>query len=312
MEALLELRGLSRRFGERVALDGLTLAVRPGEILGLLGPNGAGKSTAFRILAGLLRPDSGEVRFRGRALTLHDPSLRRAMGVVFQKGSLDDQLTARENLLIGARLYGLSGDEARSRVARMLELIELGDRAHEKVKGWSGGMRRRLELARALVHRPAILLMDEPTQGLDEASFRRFWAHLQSLRAEAGLTVLLTTHRADEAAECDRLAVLDGGRLVACDTVASFVAMLGGDVVTIDAREPEEICAALKERLSLDAAVVDGQVHVEAARGHVLIPRVVEAFPPGRLDSVSIRRPNLTDVFLKLTGHSLFGERRAA
>ncbi|MFP2912054.1 ABC transporter ATP-binding protein, partial [Pyxidicoccus sp. 3LFB2] len=219
---LLQIEGLTRRFKGRTAVDGLSLSVRPGEILGLLGPNGAGKSTTFQVLAGLLAPDAGEVRFAGRVLALSDPSLRRQMGIIFQRSSLDDLLTARENLMLGARLYGLGGERARERVDAMLALIDLVDRGDERVSTWSGGMRRRLELARALVHQPRVVLMDEPTQGLDEAAFRAFWAHLKRLRDSEGVTVLLTTHRADEAEVCDRLAVLDAGRLVACDTPAAL------------------------------------------------------------------------------------------
>ncbi len=302
---LLAVEGLTRSFQGRVALDALSFQVAPGQIFGLLGPNGAGKSTTFQLLASLLLPDAGKVFFEGRELSVHDPSLRAAMGVVFQKNSLDDQLTARENLTLGARLYALPVDQARGRVDEMLELIELKDRAEERVAGWSGGMRRRLELARALVHRPRVLLMDEPTQGLDEASFRKFWSHLRSLRDRDGLTLLLTTHRPEEAQGCDRLAVLEAGKLVALDTPAALAARLGGDVITLEADRPEEIALALTAKLGLPASVVEGKVQVEAEAGHALIPRMVEAFPAGRLRSVSLRKPTLADVFLKLTGRSL-------
>jgi ABC-2 type transport system ATP-binding protein len=303
--ALLQVDGLSRRFGERLALDDLSFEVRPGEIFGLLGPNGAGKSTAFQILAGTLRPDAGRVFFAGRELSLDDPALRRQMGVVFQRSSLDDQLTARENLLLGAKLYALRRARAKERVAEMFALIELADRAEDKVEGWSGGMRRRLELARALVHEPKVILMDEPTQGLDEASFRKFWAHVRALRQARGLTVLLTTHRPEEAEQCDRLAILDAGRLVAIDSPQALASKMGGDVITVEAEEPEAIARVLLDRFELPAMVVDGRVQVERRDGHALIPRLVEAFGPARLHSLSLRRPTLADVFLKLTGHAL-------
>ncbi|WP_164013007.1 ABC transporter ATP-binding protein [Pyxidicoccus trucidator] len=309
---LLQIEGLTRRFKGRTAVDGLSLSVRPGEILGLLGPNGAGKSTTFQVLAGLLAPDAGEVRFAGRVLALSDPSLRRQMGIIFQRSSLDDLLTARENLMLGARLYGLDGERARARVEAMLALIDLADRGDERVSTWSGGMRRRLELARALVHQPRVVLMDEPTQGLDEAAFRAFWAHLKRLRDSEGVTVLLTTHRADEAEVCDRLAVLDAGRLVACDTPAALASRMGGDILTLEALEPETLAREVRERLGLDAKVVEGRVQVEAAQGHALVPRLVEAFPAGRLTSVSLRRPTLADVFLQLTGRALGADRPTA
>jgi ABC-2 type transport system ATP-binding protein len=309
---LLRLEGLSRSFGPRPALAGLTLEVRAGEIVGLLGPNGAGKSTTFQLLAGLLRPDEGRVLFEGTPLSLHDPRLRRQLGIIFQRSSLDDLLSARENLELGARLYGLGGASMRERVDAMLQLIGLADRAHERVGTWSGGMRRRLELARALVHRPRVLLMDEPTQGLDEASFRTFWEHLKDLRSREGLTVLCTTHRADEAEACDRLAVLDAGKLVALDTPQVLARRVGGDILTLEAADPEALAQELRARLSLDAKVVDGRVQVERDEGHLLVPRVVEAFPAGRLRSVSLRRPTLADVFLQLTGKALGIDQSAA
>ncbi|CAM4500642.1 ABC transporter ATP-binding protein [Corallococcus exiguus] len=302
---LLRIEGLTRRFGERTAVDGLSLSVQPGEILGLLGPNGAGKSTTFQLLAGLLSPDAGQVHFAGKVLSLSDPALRRQMGIIFQKSSLDDLLTARENLLLGARLYGLTGADAKARVETMLSLIGLQDRSDEKVGTWSGGMRRRLELARALVHQPRVVLMDEPTQGLDEAAFRTFWTHLKRLRDAQGVTVLLTTHRADEAEGCDRLAVLDAGKLVACDTPWALASRMGGDILTLEGPEPEALAAQVTERLGLAATVVEGRVQVEASQGHALVPRLVEAFPPGRFASVSLRRPTLADVFLQLTGKAL-------
>ena len=309
---LLQLDGLTRRFKERVVLDGLSLGVGAGEIVGLLGPNGAGKSTTFQLLAGLLAPDGGRVLFEGRPLSLQDAALRRQMGILFQRGSLDDLMSARENLLLGARLYGLSGGWARARVEEMLRLIGLQERGDERVSTWSGGMRRRLELARALVHQPRIVLMDEPTQGLDEASFRSFWAHLKALREAEGLTVLLTTHRPEEAELCDRLAVLDGGRLVACDTPAALAARVGGDILTLEAAEPEVLVAELRERLGLEARVVEGRVQVEVEQGHALVPRLVEALPAGRLASISLRRPTLADVFLQMTGRALGADQPGA
>jgi ABC-2 type transport system ATP-binding protein len=306
---LLRVSDLSRRFGDRIALDSVSFEVRAGEIFGLLGPNGAGKSTAFQILACILRPHAGRVFFDGRELTLDDPALRTQMGVVFQRPSLDDQLTAYENLLLGARLYGLRTADAKARIRAMLELIELSDRAHERVAAWSGGMRRRLELARALVHQPKVLLMDEPTQGLDEASFRKFWAHVKALRADQHLTVLLTTHRAEEAEHCDRLAVLDAGKLIATDRPQALAATMGGDIITLQAEDPTEVLRVLADRFDLTGKVVNAAVLIEHREGHLLVPRLVEAFAPGRLFSVSVRRPTLADVFLKMTGHLLGADR---
>ena len=304
-EPILRIEGLSRRFGARVALDRLSFSVRTGEVFGLLGPNGAGKSTAFQILACILRADAGKLYFRGRELSVEDRFLRAQLGVVFQKNSLDEQLTGLENLVLGARLYCLPRSELNRRVDEMLDLIELAPRAKEKVAKWSGGMRRRLELARALIHRPKILLMDEPTQGLDEASFRKFWAYLKTLQAQESLTILVTTHRADEAEQCDQLAVLDAGKLVAQDSPAGLASRIGGDIITVETADLDQAARLLRSRLELSPIVVDGRLQVERRDGHLLIPRIVEAFPPGKVVSINLRRPTLADVFLKLTGHAL-------
>ncbi|MGQ0505051.1 MAG: ATP-binding cassette domain-containing protein [Myxococcaceae bacterium] len=304
-EPLLVLEGLTRSFNGRVALAGLSFSVRAGETFGLLGPNGAGKSTAFQILAGLLRPDTGVVRFMGRGLLLDDPSLRTRMGVVFQRSSLDEHLTARENLLLMAQLYALDPATAKLRVEEMLRLTELSERADDRVGTFSGGMKRRLELARALVHGPSVLLMDEPTQGLDEASFRRFWAHLAQLREQSGLTILLTTHRPEEAELCDRLAVLHEGELIACEPPAALAGRVGGDVITLQGSQPEQLQALLHTSLGLSARFLEGRLLIEKEQGHAWVPRIVEALPAGALTSVSVRRPTLADVFVKMTGQLL-------
>ncbi len=312
VQPLLAVEGLIKRFGERAALGGVSFEVPPGEIFGLLGPTGAGKSTTVQILAGMLRPDGGLVRFTGRALSLEDPALRARMGVVFQRGSLEDHLTARENLMLGARLYAVPEAAARTRVEELLAQIELADRGDDRVGGWSGGMKRRLELARALVHRPKLLLLDEPSQGIDEPSFRRIWAHLKALREKEGVTLVLATHRPEEAEQCDRVALLDQGRVVVCESPGQLAGRIGGDVLTIEAEDPERVCAVLQERFGVEGTLVGGKVLVERPDGHAWIPRLVEAFPLGRLLSVSLRRPTLADVFRKLTGHALGDDRRAA
>ncbi|HZH05022.1 MAG TPA: ABC transporter ATP-binding protein [Myxococcaceae bacterium] len=306
--ALLEISHLSRRFGERRALEDVSFSVEAGEVFGLLGPNGAGKSTLFRILAGLLRADGGTLFFQGRPSALESADFRARLGVVFQSGSLDGQLTAWENLMLGARLYGLRWSEAARRAEEMLALFGLQPRGAERVATWSGGMRRRLELARALIHHPSILLMDEPTQGLDEASFRAFWQYLDAARGQGGLTVILTSHRADEAERCDRLGLLDGGRWVGCDTPQAWAGRWGGDVLTLETEAVAEVTEALRGRFALEAEPFGRGLRLEHPKGHELIPRLVEALPAGTLTSVSLRRPTLGDVFLRLTGNALEGE----
>jgi ABC-2 type transport system ATP-binding protein len=257
------------------------------------------------VLTGLLEPDHARIELGGRGVTPGGRALRERLGVVFQAPSLDARLGADENLALSGALYGLGGDELRARVHQALDFAQLGERARERVGDFSGGMRRRLELARALMHGPELLLMDEPTTGLDETSFRRTWERIQALRAGRGLTVLFTTHRPEEAQLCDRVAVIDQGRVVAIDTPEALRRRVSGDILTLEADEPEALCALITERFELPARVVDGRVVLERERGHELIPRLVEGLPVGRIRSLSMHRPTLADVFVKLTGHSL-------
>jgi len=301
----LRLEGLTRRFGERVAVDGLTVDVARGEVFGFLGPNGAGKSTTFHLLTGLLAPDAGRVLLDGRPAPPTDGRVRQRLGVVFQDPSLDDKLTALENLKLGAALYGLSGKRAEVRIAELLALVELGDRAKEPVERYSGGMKRRLEIARVLLHEPEILVMDEPSRGIDAPTQRRIWEQLLELKRQRRMTILLTTHAPDEAEYCDRIAVLDHGRVIACDTPDVLRSQVGGDVVTLEGDDAEALANEVRAKFSPEARVVEGAVVIETPKGHELIPRLVEALPPGRLRAVAMRRPTLADVFVHLTGRGL-------
>ncbi len=300
--------GIAFSYGERAVLREISFDVAAGEILGFLGPNGAGKSTLFSILAGLLAPAAGTLFLDGRRLPFGSRHLRARTGVVFQEPSLDGKLGARENLLLMASLFGMRRGEARARADRLLEAAGLSDRARERVERLSGGMRRRLELARALIHRPAILLLDEPTTGLDAAAFRRTWEALLELRREEGLTLVLTTHRPDEAERCDRLAVIHEGRVVACEPPASLRARVEGDVISIEAEDAGPLAAEIAARFGIAARLATGGVVMERERGHELVPRLVEAFPAGRFHSVSVRPPTLADAFVRLTGGSLEGQ----
>jgi ABC-2 type transport system ATP-binding protein len=304
-EPRLALEGVRFSHGDREVLRGVTLSAWPGEIVGLLGPNGAGKSTLFAILAGLLAPAAGRFRLDGQEIAAGARALRAAAGIVFQSPGLDGKLTAEENLALAAGLHCVPRGAARATVRRLLESAGLADRAREPVDRLSGGMRRRLELARALVHRPALLVMDEPTTGLDAGAFRAFWAEVERLRRAEGLTVVLTTHRPDEAERCDRLAVLAGGAIVAEGAPEALRARIPGDVVVVKADEPQLVASGIESRLGLAARVLDDEVLVEHEAGHTLVPRIVEAFPPGRLRAVSLRRPTLADAYLAITGASL-------
>jgi ABC-2 type transport system ATP-binding protein len=306
----LSLRGITFGYGERPVLEGLSFDVRPGEVFGLLGPNGAGKSTLFSILTGLFAVQAGEIRLDGLILPFGSPALRARTGVVFQEPSLDLRLTARENLLLGAALFRVPRADARARAGRLLAAAGLEERAGEQVGRLSGGMRRRLELARALIHQPSILILDEPTSGLDAAAFRRTWETLLELRRQEGLTLLVTTHRPDEGERCDRLAVLAQGRIVACEPPEVLKARVAGDVLEVEADEPGALAAEIAARLRLRARSNPRGVTIEHERGHELVPRLVEAFPPGRFRSIAVRRPTLADAFLDLTGRALADEAR--
>jgi ABC-2 type transport system ATP-binding protein len=299
----------SRRGGARRALAGIGFRVAPGEVFGCLGPNGGGKSTLFRILATLARPERGEVRIFGADPARQVREVRRLLGVVFQNPGLDLHLTAGENLLHQGHLYGLRGRDLARRIDEALARFGLADRRDDRARTLSGGMRRRVEIAKALLHGPRLLLLDEPSTGLDPGARRDLWDTLESLRA-GGVTVLLTTHSMEEGDRCDRLALLDRGSLVAEGTPAALKEEVGGDVVTLTGRDPEALARDLASRFPDLApvlrAVDDGAVQITRERAHELVARLVEALP-GRVDSVTVARPSLEDVFLRRTGHRLYG-----
>jgi ABC-2 type transport system ATP-binding protein len=282
-----------------------------GEVFGFLGPNGGGKTTLFRILATLARPDTGTVRIFGADLAREAREVRRRLGVVFQNPSLDLQLTVRENLVHQGHLYGLTGRDLVARIAAALDRFGLADRAGQRALELSGGLRRRVEIAKALLHAPRLLLLDEPSTGLDPGARRDLWEALEALRAE-GVTVLLTTHFMEEGDRCDRLVLLDRGTIVAEGSPAALKEEVGGDVVTLAGPEPEALARDLAARFpDLAPAVRDGTVRLTRERGHELVARLAEAFPQ-RIDSVTVAHPTLEDVFLRRTGHRLYGEEEAA
>jgi len=296
-----ELHELRRRYGDRLALDGLSLTVAPGEIVALLGPNGSGKSTLFKILATLLEPTEGSARIFGHDVRREADAVRRRVGVVFQQPSIDKLLSVEENLLHHGALYGLARATLRARVVAMLERFGLAERRGERVGKLSGGLARRVELAKALVVGAQVLLLDEPSTGLDPLARREFLAHLGELRDRDGITVLLTTHHLDEAERADRVAILDRGHLVTLGAPEELKAALGGDVLVMQAASAERLRERLRLRLGLEAAVVDGAVRLEAPRAHEIVPRLVDAFPD-EIRSITYGKPTLEDVFVHLTG----------
>ena len=303
----IQISSLSHRYGDRAALSDVSLEVGGREIFGFLGPNGSGKTTLFRILATLIRPQDGTVRVDGLTLPAARADVRRRIGVVFQSPSLDKQLTAEENLRHHGHLYGLRGAELEGRIDEMLTRVGVAQRPRELVGTFSGGMRRRVELAKGLLTRPKVLLLDEPSTGLDPGARIDLWQYLREIRQDSGVTILVTTHLMDEAEHCDRLAIMDRGRVAACDTPDALKARIGADVITLSGDDPDALAAAVRERFGVTAERVDSVVRIERERGHEFIPPLVEALA-GRLRSVSLGKPTLEDVFVHVTGRG-FGDR---
>jgi ABC-2 type transport system ATP-binding protein len=304
---VISVENIVHRYDRRTALDGVSFEVRRAELFGLLGPNGSGKTTLFRILSTLMVPSSGRAVILGSDVATDPSALRRKIGVVFQAQSIDRKLTAAENLWHQGHLYGLHGPALKSRMAEMLARVGLADRAREKAETFSGGMQRRLELAKGLLHRPAVLLLDEPTTGLDPGARRDLWQYLAILRDQEQVTVIVTTHLMEEAERCDRLAILSEGKLVALGTPAELKQEIGGDVILLDTPNAESLAERLRERFHVDAQVLEGQIRLERTNGHRFMTDLVESFP-GEIDAISISKPSLEDVFIRRTGHRFWTE----
>lgn len=307
----LAVRGFSLMLENRVVLDDFYFEMTKGEVLGILGPNGCGKSSLMRCMTGLWKPDRGTLWLDGEALEPRARELRAVMGVVFQEPSLDNELTVAANLKLAAALFGFSGAEATERADDLLGFMELSGRAGEKAGKLSGGMRRRLELARALIHNPEILLLDEPTVGLDPVAIQRTWQRILALRDHRELSVLVTTHRAEEAASCDRLIVMDRGHIVCTETPERLMNNVAGDVICMTCDEPEVVRGGLQTTFGASARIVDGIVEWERPEGHAWVAQIVEAFEERMFHSISVRRPTLADAFYHLTGHGLNAQEQA-
>jgi ABC-2 type transport system ATP-binding protein len=291
---------LSHTYGTRTALASLTFGVERGEIFGVLGPNGGGKSTLFRILCTLMQPSGGGAQVAGFDVAADPGQVRRRIGVVFQSQSLDKKLTPRENLHHQGHLYGIHGQELRKRVDDALSRLGLSDRRDDLVRSLSGGLQRRVEIAKALLHGPEVIIMDEPSTGLDPGARRELWQYLEELQ-RGGTTILLTTHILDEADRCSRLLLLHEGHKVTEGTPAELKSRVGGDVVVLEAEGIEQ---ELAERFGMQAKRIDSTLHIEIPDGHRFVPALMEAFP-GRIQSIALHKPTLEDVFVSLTGVTL-------
>jgi ABC-2 type transport system ATP-binding protein len=303
----ISVRDIVHRYQDRTALHGVSFDVHPAELFGLLGPNGSGKTTLFRILSTLMVPTSGTATIVGYDAVRQPSSLRRHIGVVFQAQSVDPKLTAYENLWHQGHLYGLRGSDLKQRITEILTRVGLLDRAGDLVETFSGGMQRRIELAKGLLHHPEVLLLDEPTTGLDPGARHDLWQYLQILRDQEGVSIIVTTHLMEEAERCDRLAILNEGNLVALGTPESLTREIGGDVILFEARDAENLAARIRTKFQVEATVMNKQVRLEIENGHRFVPDVVEAFP-GEIQSLSVSKPTLEDVFIHRTGHRFWSE----
>lgn len=301
-----EIRGLSFRYSERVALDTVSFEIHRGEIFGLLGPNGSGKTTLFRILCTLLPPLEGSVAILEQDAASQPSQIRARIGITFQSPSLDDKLTVGENLKHQGHLYGLSSSDLRERITTLLDQFQLADRAKDLVGTLSGGLKRRVELAKGLLHQPDLLLLDEPSTGLDPSARRELWRHLEKLRDD-GMTILLTTHLMDEAERCDRIAILDAGRVVAIDAPPVLRSELGGDGVTIYAHKPDQLAERIIAQFNKSPRRIGSTLRLELDGDRSIIGDLTAEFAD-EIRSLEFGKPTLDDVFHAKTGHAFEAE----
>jgi ABC-2 type transport system ATP-binding protein len=304
LSAAVSVRGLEKRYGDVEAVSGIDFDVEAGETFGFLGPNGAGKTTTIGVLCTLVRPTGGGATVAGHDVVRERDDVRRNIGLVFQDTTLDGYLTAEQNLRLHAELYGVPRAAVRPRMQQVMEMVGLWERRGSLVRTFSGGMKRRLEIARGLLHSPRVLFLDEPTVGLDPQTRSSIWGYIRDLKEREDITIFLTTHYMDEAEYCDRIAIMDRGRIIVLDTPEALKASVGRDRVQIGTDDDEEAIAALRERLGLEATMAEGLVTFAVENGGQFVPRLfAELGVPIR--SVSVSRPSLDDVFMSYTGTTI-------
>lgn len=305
----LSINDVRYRYDEYEAVSGVSFDVARGEVFALLGPNGSGKTTLFRLISTLAPLQQGNVEVFGLNVAEHAAAVRGQLGVVFQSPSIDKKLTVQENLLHHGRLYGINSSDLRLRAAAMIARLGLGEKQNSYVETLSGGQRRRVELAQAMLHEPSMLVLDEPATGLDPGARSDLWRYFASLKEE-GVTIVLTTHLLEEAERADRIGIMHRGELVALDTPAALQTSLGGDSIIIRTQQAEQLAAAVAEKFSTQPKVIDGTVRLEQQNGHEWVPRLVEAFGK-QIEAITIGKPTLEDVFIARTGHKFFDEKPA-
>jgi len=292
---------LVKRFGELTAVDGLNVEVRPGELFAFLGPNGAGKTTTIHMLCTLLRPSAGSARVAGHDCVKEAWAVRRAIGLVFQESTLDKDLTVYENLWFACSLQNMPSRLARERIDEMLRLFELSDRRDQMTRQLSGGLRRRLDIARGVLHRPRILFLDEPTIGLDPQARRQIWQFLDTLRQREETTLFVTTHYLEEAETCDRVGIIDHGRLIALGTPEELKQAFKGDVVQVRSEKLSELAQAIREEFHISPQLTDRGLLLEVMDGEAFLPQLIRSCGD-KIVGINIQRPSLNEVFLHLTG----------
>jgi ABC-2 type transport system ATP-binding protein len=309
----ISVKGLVKKFGNFTAVDHVSFNVKEGEVFGLLGPNGAGKTTTISILSTIISLTSGSASIFGHDVSRAKDEVRKMIGIVFQDPSLDDELTGRENLDLHARFYGVKGEQKKRAIADVLKLVELDAAADKQVRSYSGGMKRRLEIARGFIHHPHLLFLDEPTIGLDPQTRRKIWEYIKMLNQKEKLTIIITTHYMEEADElCDRIAIIDHGKIIALDTPEKLKDSLGGDIIRIGTNEPTRLVALLKKG-KLGATVKEyggNTVEITAKDGSKLLPRVISLAAKSKIpmEYSTIKRPTLEDVFISMTGKAIRDE----
>ena len=303
-ESIIEVRSLRREFGKLTAVDNVSFEVGRGEVFGFLGPNGAGKTTTINMLCTLLKPTAGAATVNGFDVDRQRSEVRRSIGLVFQQTTLDEYLTAEQNLRFHAYAYAVPAGVREPRIKELLTMVELWDRRSGSVRTFSGGMKRRLEIARGLLHHPKVLFLDEPTIGLDPQTRRHIWDYLLRLREAEDLTIFLTTQYLDEAEFANRIAIIDTGRIVALDTPDGLKRSIGGDLITFSTPDAEAGIAAVREKYGIEAQERDGSIRFHVAQGDTFLPEFVRSFPQP-IQTVSLSRPSLDDVFLTLTGREI-------
>jgi len=305
--SIIEVNNLTKKFKDLTAVDNISFEVNEGEIFGFLGPNGAGKTTTINILTTLLQPTEGKAKVNGYDVIGKKDRVRGSIGLIFQEQSLDEQLTAQENLKFHSWVYHVPKEKIDKRINKMLKMVELADRAKNKVETFSGGMKRRLEIARGLLHHPRVLFLDEPTIGLDPQTRSRIWEYVLELRQAHNITMFMTTHYMDEAEYCDRIAIMDQGRIIALDTPTNLKESIGGDVINIKTDNDSQASEIIKNKFNLKAKKIDSHICIYVKEADKFVPKLLKEIGL-KVNSINIHKPTLNDVFLKLTGKEIRDE----